>query len=466
MSQQNLEQVLQAAKNPVDLLRNSKIGAYVYPVVPPEFTNWRDEQKAWRDTAVLFDQSHHMAEMLVTGPDALKFLSYLATNSFKGFEINQAKQFAPCSYDGYIIGDVIMFYHAENEFNLVGRAPTVNWVQFHAETGGFNVKVRRDDRSPSDPKGKAVVRNHYRFQVQGPKAKQVLDKLNGGPIPDVKFFRMDYINIRGKKVRALRHGMAGEPGLEIWGPYEEREEVRQAILDAGKDFGLVQVGSRAYATNTLESGWIPSPLPAVYSGEKMKKYREWLPANSYEATGSIAGSFVSSNIEDYYTTPYELGYGSFVKFDHDFIGREALEKKSKEPYRHKVTFVWNGEDVARIMATQVQPGKERYKYIELPLSNYGSSSFDKVMKGGKVVGLSMFSGISYNEQTMLSLGILDPGVEVGEELTLVWGEENGGTGKSTVERHKQTEIRVKVATVPYSTKVRDTYRPVAGSISR
>jgi len=466
MSQQNLEQVLQAAKNPVDLLRNSKIGAYVYPVVPTEFSNWRDEQKAWRDAAVLFDQSHHMAEMLVTGPDALKFLSYLATNSFKGFEVNQAKQFAPCSYDGYIIGDVIMFYHAENEFNLVGRAPTFNWVQFHAETGGFNVQGRRDDRSPSDPKGKAVVRNHYRFQVQGPKAKQVLDKLNGGPIPDVKFFRMDYINIKGKKVRALRHGMAGEPGLEIWGPYEEREEIRQAILDAGKEFGIVQVGSRAYATNTLESGWIPSPLPAVYSGEKMKKYREWLPASSYEATGSIAGSFVSNNIEDYYTTSYELGYGSFVKFDHDFIGREALEKKSKEAYRRKVTFVWNGEDVARIMASQVQPGAERYKYIELPLSNYGSSSFDSVMKGGKIVGLSMFSGISYNEQSMLSLGILDPGVEVGEELTLVWGEENGGTAKSTVERHKQTEIRVKVATVPYSTKVRDTYRPVAGSISR
>src|SRR5678816_276361 len=202
----SLEQLLQTVKNPVDLLRNSKIGAYVYPVVPSEFTNWRDEQKAWRDSAVLFDQSHHMAELLVTGPDALKMLNYLASNTFKGFTPNKAKQFAPLSYDGYIIGDVIMFYHAENEFNLVGRAPTVNWVQFHAETGGFNVQVRRDDRSPSDPKGKAVNRNHYRFQVQGPKAKQVLDKLNGGPIPDVKFFRMDYITINGKKVRALRHG--------------------------------------------------------------------------------------------------------------------------------------------------------------------------------------------------------------------------------------------------------------------
>ena len=96
----SLEQVLQTVKNPVDLLRNSKIGAYVYPVVPSEFTNWRDEQRAWRDSAVLFDQSHHMAELLVTGPDALKMLNYLASNTFKGFAPDKAKQFAPLSYDG------------------------------------------------------------------------------------------------------------------------------------------------------------------------------------------------------------------------------------------------------------------------------------------------------------------------------------------------------------------------------
>src|SRR5438045_8993611 len=117
------------------------------------------------------------------------------------------------------------------------------------------------------------------------------------------------INISGRKVRALRHGMAGAPGLEVWGPYAEREEIRAAIIDAGKDFGLVQVGSRAYPSNTLESGWIPSPLPASYTGDKLKAYREWRTANSYEATGSLAGSFVSNKIEDYYPNPSELGYG-------------------------------------------------------------------------------------------------------------------------------------------------------------
>jgi vanillate/3-O-methylgallate O-demethylase len=464
MSEKNLESVLKAAGNPVQMLRNSQIGAYVYPVVPTEYSNWRDEQKAWRDSAVLFDQSHHMAELLVTGPDALKMLSYLASNTFKGFVPNRAKQFAPTNYDGYVIGDVIMFYHAENEFNLVGRAPTVNWVQFHAETGGFNVQVRRDDRSPGNPGGKAITRNHYRFQVQGPNASKVLYKLNGAPVPDLKFFHMDAITIKGQKVRSLRHGMAGAPGLEIWGPYEQREEIRQAILDAGKDFGIVQVGARAYATNTLESGWIPSPLPAVYTGEKMKKYREWLPASGYEATGSIGGSFVSNNIEDYYLNSYELGYGVMVRFDHDFIGREGLEKMSKEPQRRKVTFQWNGEDVARVMNSILAKG-EHYKYIEFPLANYASSSYDRVEKAGKVKGLSLFSGFSYNERSMLSLGVVDPDVKDGEELTLVWGEEGGGTRKITVERHTQTEIRVIVSPVPYAEVVRSTYRPEAGGIA-
>jgi vanillate/3-O-methylgallate O-demethylase len=293
--------------------------------------------------------------------------------------------------------------------------------------------------------------------VQGPNAWKVLEKLNGGTIPELKFFNMDSINIKGQKVRTLRHGMAGAPGLEIWGPFADGEKVRDAILEAGEEFGLVPVGSRAYATNTLESGWIPSPLPAVYTGASMKKYREWLPAGGYEGTASIGGSFVSKNVEDYYLTPYELGYGVMVKFDHDFIGREALEKKAKEPQRRKVTFAWNPEDVARVWGSLIQPGTDHYKYIDLPLSNYASSSYDSILKGGKNVGYSMFSGISYNERSMLSLGVVDPDVEVGEELVLVWGEEDGGTKKTTVEHHKQTEIRVVVSPVPYSKVVRSTY---------
>jgi vanillate/3-O-methylgallate O-demethylase len=229
-----------------------------------------------------------------------------------------------------------------------------------------------------------------------------------------------------------------------------------AIVEAGKNFGLREVGARAYATNTLESGWIPSPLPAVYTGEKMKSYRQWLPATSYEGTGSLGGSFDSSNIEDYYMSPYALGYGPFVKFDHEFIGREALEKVSGKPQRKKVTFAWHADDVLRVMASMFEPG-DIYKYIDLPLSNYASASYDRVLSGGKTVGFSMFSGYSYNERAMLSLGIVDPDVEVGAEVNIVWGEAGGGSHKATVEHHRQAEIRAIVSPVPYSKVVRETY---------
>ncbi len=453
MSYRSLEELLQAGGGAVQLARNSQIGPYVYPAVAAEFSNWRDEQVAWKETSALFDQSHHMTDMYVEGPDVVKLFSDLGINTFKNFAVNKAKQFVAVNYDGYVIGDAILFFLDENRVNLVGRPSAHNWVQYHAETGGYDVTVERDERTAVNPSGRRKI---YRYQVQGPTALKVLEAATGGPLPDIKFFNMDHITIAGHKVRALHHGMSGAPGLELFGPWEEGAEVKAAIVEAGKEFGLRQVGSRVYATNTLESGWIPRPLPAVFTGEKMRAYREWLPANGYEGTGSLGGSFYSDNIEDYYLTPHDLGYWPFVKFDHDFIGREALEQIADKPARRKVTLAWNGEDVARAMGTLFQKG-DPAKYIDLPLSNYSTWPYDKVLSNGKVVGVSTFSGYSFNERSMLSLSIVDVDVEVGTEVTLVWGEEGGGSSKPVVERHVQTEIRAVVSPCPYSEVARTTY---------
>src|SRR5256886_14302026 len=143
MGGQSLESLLKRAGNTVDLLRNSQIGAYVYPVVPIEFSNWRSEQVGWQKTAVLFDQSHHMAELTLSGPDALRLLSHLTLNSFAHFTPNKAKQMVPCSHDGHVIGDGILFYLDKDQLLFVGRIPTVNWIQFHAETGGYKRSEER-----------------------------------------------------------------------------------------------------------------------------------------------------------------------------------------------------------------------------------------------------------------------------------------------------------------------------------
>ena len=459
MSPKNLQEVLDAAGNTAELLRNSQIGAYVYPVVAPEFSNWRSEQRAWRETAVLYDQTHHMDNLFIKGPDALKLISDTAINSVAVFPVNRAKQYVPTTPAGHVIGDGILFHEQQDEYVYVGRAPAANWLLFHAETGGYDVQIEVDRRSPSRPMGKPVQRRYWRFQIQGPQAWNIIEKLNGEPLEKQRFFSMDTMSIAGTEVRTLRHGMAGAPGLEIWGPYESYDAIRSAVLEAGEEFGMVPVGARAYPSNTLESGWIPSPLPGIYTGEELRAYREWLGADSYEATNAVAGSFDSTNIEDYYHTPWELGYGSFVKFDHDFIGREALEKIDPASQRKKVTLAWNAEDLGTILSSVLDPDEVPYKYFDLPLANYGSSNYDRVIDAdGKTVGLSMFTGYSSNERRGLSLAIVDPDVPEGTELRVVWGEPDGGTKKTTVERHRQFEARVVVSPVPYSTVARAEYQ--------
>src|SRR5919202_1332513 len=212
--------------------------------------------------------------------------------------------------------------------------------------------------------------------------------------------------------------MAGAPGLEIWGPYESYERVRETILEAGREFGLEPCGSRAYSTNTLESGWIPSPLPAVYTSE-------------------------------------ELGDGSFVKFDHDFIGRDALEAIDPSTQRRKVTLAWNEEDLTKLLGgiLGARPG---YQFFDLPNATYGSSNFDSVVDAdGTVVGASLFTGYSANERRGLSLATVDPNVPLGAEVRVIWGEPGGGSKKTTVERHEQIAVRAVVSPAPYAETARE-----------
>ena len=461
MSEQSLQQKLDAEGDIVEFLRNQQVGPNVYPGVPAEYSNWRNEQKGWAETCVLFNQSFHMVELYVRGPDAMALLEYLAINSFKNFKVDKAKQFVPVTPDGYVIGDVILFYLDENEFSLVGRAPAIEWVEFHAQYDRdgkkWDVEVERDERTAMRTDGK---RKNYRFQLQGPNAMKTLEKAMGQTPPDLKFFNMAHIDIDGKDVIALRHGMAGQPGYELFGPWDDYDAVHSALVKAGEEFGLELVGGRAYSSNTLESGWLPSPLPATYTGDSkmMKDYREWLSANSYEGKCSIGGSYVPDSIEGYYLTPWDIGYGHIVKFDHDFVGREALEKMKDQKHKQKVTLALDDENVTRVMSSMFAEGG-RAKWFEFPSAVYSMHPFDAVKnKDGKEIGVSTWIGYSSNEGKMLSLAMIDPDeVEMGTEVTLVWGEPNGGTSKPTVEPHEQTEIKAVISPVPYSNVARSAY---------
>ena len=274
----------------------------------------------------------------------------------------------------------------------------------------------KDDPLARQPEGQGRQPHLVSLPDPGPERLEGHREAQRRPGPRHQVLPHGHDQDRPRRVRALRHGMAGAPGLEVWGPYEDtRGDPRRRSSGRGEEFGLHQVGARAYATNTLESGWIPSPLPAVYTDERMKKYREWLPANSYEATGGLGGSFVSNNIEDYYVTPYEIGYGPFVKFDHDFIGREALEKiagQAASPEGHvRVEQRRRRED----LRVDVPSEGEHYKYIDLPLLEL---RFRVVRQDHAATARPSAPrcspATSYNERSMLSLGIVDPDVEIGD----------------------------------------------------
>ncbi|MCI2422130.1 aminomethyl transferase family protein [Saccharopolyspora sp. K220] len=438
---ESLEQKIQRIGNPVAMMRNSPAGHYEFPI-PNEFSNWGDEQRAWNNTAVLFDQSFHMTDVYFRGSRLKEFFASIAVNSFATFGPNKAKQLVTVSPDGFVIGDGILFGLGEEEFSLVGRPSAPNYAAYRAETGDFDIEVTRDVRS-LERNGQRLI---FRYQLQGPTALDVLAKAYGKALPKVKFFNIGHFEIAGVRVRALNHTMSRHTGLEITGPSEFSAQVKEALLIAGEEFGLREGGALSYATTPTESGWIPSPTPAIYSGDALRPYREYLLGTSWEGMASLGGSYVADSIEAYYQTPWDLGYGRHVKFDHDFTGREALEKLADQPHRQKVWLRWNDDDVATAIARSYFGGADRTKRLGVPSSVYSTCPFDVVHVDGRQVGLSTYSGYTTNVGSWSSLAMIDEAdVQDGREVTVVWGEPDD-TAKPIVEAHRQIEIRATVST--------------------
>ncbi|CCH88286.1 Glycine cleavage T protein (Aminomethyl transferase) [Modestobacter italicus] len=128
-----------------------------------------------------------------------------------------------------------------------------------------------------------------------------------------------------------------------------------------------------------------------------------------------------------------------MRFDHDFLGREALEVEKAAPRRVLRTLVWDAEDVADVYASLFRPG-EAYEYMDMPRDQRGFMWADRVTRAGQTVGVATSRGYSYWFRQMLSLSTLDVAAsELGTELTVHWGRPGG----------RQKEIRAVVAAAPY-----------------
>jgi vanillate/3-O-methylgallate O-demethylase len=445
MVAQTLEEVIQSTENTAEMFRNNDLEWQPY-VFRDEYTNWIEEQRAVRESCAVVDQSYHMEILKLEGPETIDLLSKLGVNSFekiKNGDPPQAINYLTCSPDGYVIGDVIVFYLGENEFTSVGSEWINNWIRYNVEVNDFDVRTEVpyhpfDDHAPPD----------FRFQVQGPNALDVMEEVVDHSLPDVSFFEMDTVQINGTNTFALGHGMASTPGLEIFGPHEHHDEVLNRILQAGEPHGIRRMGTKAYKTGKIGSGWFVAAVPAIYDHDDLEGYREWLSADSMEAQLSIGGSFDSDDISDYYMTPIEQGKAHLIDLDHDFIGKEALAEMIDDEPRERVTLVWDSDGVVDIYASLFQDGATQ-KFINLPdvATQWSVTHYDTVLKDGKIVGLSKYPGYLYYKREMLSLATIDKEYsDPGTEVTFVWGD---NTEKQRVERHDQVKVSATVAPAPY-----------------
>ncbi len=440
MPEQSLEEAIRSAGGAVDLLRDLGVGRFTK--LPDAYTHWIEEQRAWREAVALADQSYHMTDLHVEGPDALELYADLAVNGFDGFEVGRAKQLVVANPDGKFIGDAILFRLDDEAFLSVGAAAAHNWLDYHATTGGYDASATFRGRPVATGEDPAC----FRYQLQGPDAVAVMEAAADGPLPDLEFFAFETVSVDGHDVDLLRHGMAGEAGYEFWGPYADGDAVERAVLDAGEDHGLRRLGAASYQTANVLLGWLPLPVPAIYDGEALREYREWLSAR--RGILSIGGSFVSDDVSDYYVTPVELGYGRLVDLDGDFVGRDALRAELDAPARTKVTLVWDAGDVVDVYRSLFRGG-ETHKFIGLPHPRTSACPYDEVTVGGEHVGVSTDRSYVYNERELLSLALVDvEHAEPGTEVTVRWGEPAGHSNPK-VERHAQTEIRATVAPAPY-----------------
>jgi vanillate/3-O-methylgallate O-demethylase len=468
----NLEELLRAVGDPIAFLRAPRhwertepadfVPPLIIPQVPSEFSTWEREQRAWREGVALFDQSHHMDGLYLSGGDAHALLASLAANKLAGSKPGRAHQIVLCNDDGYLIGDGILFHLAPGEWFMCGAPFAVNWARFNAERSGLDVAGEYEARSPVYANGHANRRRHCRYQLQGPNAWALIEELNGGPLADVPFFHLTELTIAGHRVDALRHGMAGSHGLEIWAPWELRDELRAAIAETGRAYGLAFVGAHAYLTGTIESGWIAAPLPAVYTAKSLEAYREWLALDAAETLLRLGGSHTASSLDAYYVTPFDLGYGRIVDLEHEFPGRDALAQLDPEEARKPVSLVWNAEDASGLLRSMLDPDAPRHKILHLPTcglcGEHTVSGYDTVTAGDAFAGVAMQASYTVNERAIIHLALVDRSLEVGDEVVVTWGEAGGGFGDLVAEATEPVPIRATVGPIPYARVARTEYR--------
>ena len=404
---------------------------------PYEYTGYRDEVLASKSTAYIGTPLNESPIFDVKGPDAAKFLTSICVNDFTKMKTDSIRHAIICNEKGHIMADGVVMKIDEDTFRTYWLIPVIDYYVSKSE---MNIE------------GVDMTGREFFIQIAGPKSLEILEHATKSDLHDIQFVKHRLAEIDGVEVRILRLGMAGTLAYEVHGDMEKLDQVYETIWKVGaSEFGAKKLGRVAYCMNHTEAGFpnlnMHYPLP-WYEDPGLAEYLSTRPMYGFfNMNRRLIGS-VGDNLEIRFKTPYDVDWGFLVNFNHDFPGKKALEKISKNPKTKLVTLEWHSDDLGEIFASQFR-GRDVEPYESMddrPMDVYYNCGLsfvyhaDKVMDGEKMIGTSAGRLNSIYYRKMISLGFIDKDYAVeGKELTVIWG--TPGT--------PQKPIRVKVVRTPY-----------------
>ena len=404
-----------------------------------EFGGWRTESMSWKTGCYIHAGLSSTGPVSIKGPEAKKYLQSLVINSLASFPVGSMKHGVMCTGDGLILAHGIIERKGEDRFeSFAGGPPGPN----RSTEVPFDVEIKRLD--------------HYLFQIAGPTSLQVLEKVTGESLRDIRFLHFRDSRINGIKTEIGRIGMTGNLAYELHGPIEDGPAIYDAVYCAGQEHGIERLGWGTYLVNHIEGGF-PQSTWTFISAAGAERWPEMMKY------WQISGSVDPNNMRARTRTPVEVRWHNMAKFDHDFIGREALAAEMASPKRTTVTLRWNPDDVMDTYASLLRPG-DAYKPCDLPYSpqRWPMAHADHILKDGREIGYSSGTIYSYFFREFLSHGCIDiEAAEIGSEVIVQWGD-HGGPIKS---------IRAIVERFPYLTEGRNsdidaTILPVRRTVRR
>ena len=375
-----------------------------------EFSGWQAESMSWKKGCYIHAGLSGGSPVVYSGPGAEQFLSGICVNGFAKFRPGTCKHAVMCDEQGLITGHGVLQREASDRFRLFVHGVWSNFMFTKTE-----LRVKED------------MLDEYLFQIAGPTSLQALEAATGDDLHDIGFLRFKKSSIRGKQVEVMRIGMAGSLAYELHGPMEEAAEVYDAVFQAGRKYGMERLGWRTYTVNHVEGGYPQQIWTFLSSAPENSEYRAFIErlgaAASLDAQWS--GSVDPQDRRARYRTPLEVGWEKSVNFNHEFVGKQALQSEHANPQKTIVTLVWNVDDVIDIYASLFRSGED-YRYLEMPTSPHLRGFLahaDHVLKDGVPVGISSGTTYSYYYRKVISHCTIDKQhAQIGKEVVVKWGD--------------------------------------------